>query len=188
MKNILRQKLRFTVLIITIGFSISAYSNESSLSKNVQSLGSIVTSYYNVVSGPEGFKYDPEADNFFHAPNAIITRFNENNDFQRHNLSKEQESLGEPYAEGFYEVEIHRITEEYENIAHVWSTYEMRNSPNSKAFMRGVNSISFYFKSGRWFISSWSTQYEGANKLPTKYLPENHLTSQSSGTPAASAD
>ena len=188
MKNILRQKLRFTVLIITIGFSISAYSNESSLSENVQSLESIVTNYYNVVSGPEGFKYDPKADNFFHAPNAIITRFNENNDFQRHNLSKEQESLREPYAEGFYEVEIHRITEEYENIAHVWSTYEMRNSPNSEAFMRGVNSISFYFKSGRWFISSWSTQYEGANKLPTKYLPETHLTSQSSGTPAAFAD
>ena len=188
MKKTVRQHSIFMVLVASIAFSSFVNASEATLNKNVQSLEAIVASYYNVVSGPKGFKYDAKADNFLHAPEAMITRFNENNDFQRHDLPKEQESLREPYVEGFYEVEIHRLTEEYENVAHVWSTYEMRNSPESTPFMRGVNSISFYFNSGRWFISSWSTQYEGANKIPAKYLPQNQLTSQFSETPTAPTD
>jgi hypothetical protein len=146
MKKTVRQHSIFMVLVASIAFSSFVNASEAALNKNVQSLEAIVTSYYNVVSGPKGFKYDAKADNFLHAPEAMITRFNENNDFQRHDLPKEQESLREPYVEGFYEVEIHRITEEYENVAHVWSTYEMRNSPESTPFMRGVNSYLLLFQ------------------------------------------
>ena len=173
MKLSLPKRFSFAAAVIALSVSLLAHANQSSLNKDVQSLESIVNSYYKVVSGPKGFKYNAEADSFYHAPKAMITRFNENNGFQRHDLLKEQESLREPYSEGFYEVEIHRISEEYENIAHVWSTFEMRNSPDSEAFMKGVNSISFYYKNSRWFISSRSTQYEGENKIPKKYLSEN---------------
>lgn len=183
MKNFFSERLSFALLIITISFSLTVHSSDPLLKREVQSLDSIITTYYRAVSGSKGFKYNPDIDIFLHAPRAMITRFNETDDFQRHDLSKEQESLQEPYSEGFYELEINRITEQYGNIAHVWSTFEMRESQEAKAFMRGLNSISFYFKDDRWFISSWSTQYEGERKIPKKYLPEDHLTSQANVTP-----
>jgi hypothetical protein len=183
MKYLLHKKLKFALLLITLSFPLTALADGASLQGKVQSLDSIINAYYSVVSGPKGFKYNPDTDQFLHAPNAIITRFNETGEFQRHTLSEEQKSLVQPYAEGFYEVETNRVVERYGSLAHVWSTFEMRESPDSKAFMRGINSISLYFKDSRWWIASWGTQYEGKDEIPAKYLPENHLTNKASGRP-----
>lgn len=183
MKHLLYRELSAVFLFMTLGLSHAVFAADSSLHKKVQSLDSIISAYYSVISGPKGFKYNPETDKFLHAPNAIITRFNETGEFQRHTLSEEQKSLEQPYAKGFYEVEINRVVERYGSLAHVWSTYEMRESPDSKAFMRGINSISLYFKDNRWWIASWGTQNEGNEKIPAKYLPEKHLSSQTSGMP-----
>ena len=46
--------------------------------------------------------------------------------------------ITEPWKEGFYEVEVHRVVQQFGNLAHVWSTYEMRNSPDGAAFDRGI--------------------------------------------------
>ena len=70
--------------------------------------------------------------------------------------------------------EINRVFEEYGDIAHVWSTFEMRKSPDSDAFMRGINSISLYYKEDRWWIASWSTQNETDKEIPEKYLLNNN--------------
>tara|TARA_R110002124_G_scaffold259284_2_gene425166 strand:+ start:116 stop:667 length:552 start_codon:yes stop_codon:yes gene_type:complete len=183
MRYLIYKKLKFTLLFIPLGFPLISLAEGASLQKSVQSIDSIINAYYSVISGSKGFKYNPDSDQFLHAPNAIITRFNETGEFQRHMLSEEQKSLEQPYAEGFYEVETNRVVERYGNLAHVWSTYEMRESPDSKAFMRGINSISLYFKDNRWWIASWGTQYEGKEKIPAKYLPENHLSNKASGTP-----
>lgn len=183
MKHLLYGKLSAAFLFMIIGLPLTVLAADSSLQKKTQSLDSIINAYYSVVSGPKGFKYNPDTDQFLHAPNAIITRFNETGEFQRHTLSEEQKFLEQPYAEGFYEVETNRVVERYGSLAHVWSTYEMRESPDGKAFKRGINSISLYFKDDRWWIASWGTQYEGKEEIPAKYLPENHLTSKASGTP-----
>ena len=47
----------------------------------------------------------------------------------------------------------------------------MRKSADSDAFMRGINSISLYYKENRWWIASWSTQNEMDEKITEKYLP-----------------
>ena len=172
MKNLQYNRVKVVLLFLMLNFSLVAYSDDATLQKDVQSLDSIVNAYYSVVSGPEGFEFDPTTDTFLHAPNAIITRFNETGEFQRHGLTEEHKTLQKPYAEGFYEVEINRVVEEYGHLAHVWSTNEFRESPTSKAFMRGINSISLYYKDNRWWIASWNTQYEGEEKIPLKYLPE----------------
>lgn len=174
MKYILSKTMRFAILLIAVSFSLTANSSDSSFSKDAQSIDSIINAYYRVVSGPKGFKYNPAIDNFLHAQDAIITRFNEAGEFQRHTLLDEQKPLQAPYSEGFYEVEVNRVVESYGGLAHVWSTYEMRGSPKAKAFMRGINSISLHFKDNRWWISSWSTQYEGEDKIPSKYLPKTN--------------
>ena len=117
-----------------------------------------------------GFIFDFETDRLIHAPNAIITRFNENNDFQRHTITEEHKPLHEPYMTSLYEIEVNRVSQEYGNIAHVWSTFAMMETLESEPFLRGINSISLYYKDDRWWIASWETQYESDTKVPEKYL------------------
>ncbi len=172
MRSFICYRIIPAILFIYLGYSTSTLSSENYSDSDVLSLDGIINAYYKVVSGPKGFKYDTKKDQFIHAANAIITRFNEVGEFQRHTLLDEQKPLLEPYSEGLYEVEVNRVVEEYGHIAHVWSTFEMRESPDSNAFLRGVNSISLYFKDDRWWIASWSTQYEDDVKVPKKYLPQ----------------
>ena len=75
---------------------------------------------------------------------------------------------------GFHEVEIFRVTEEYGPIVHIFSTYESRNSINdAEPFARGINSIQLLNDGERWWILNifWSSETK-ENPLPTKYLPQ----------------
>ena len=80
----------------------------------------------------------------------------------------------EPYfrENGFYEKEIARRTEQFGQIAHVWSTYESRHSPDDpEPFMRGINSFQLFHDGARWWIVNIFWQHEGeAHRLPQKYL------------------
>src|ERR1700716_916547 len=56
---------------------------------------------------------------------------------------------------GFYEKEIARRTEQFGNIAHVWSTYESRHKADDpEPFMRGVNSIQLFYDGSRWGVGT----------------------------------
>jgi hypothetical protein len=72
---------------------------------------------------------------------------------------------------GFYETEIRRRTEQFGQIAHVWSTYESRYSPEDREpFMRGINSIQLFHDGARWWIVNIFWQHESATHLlPEKY-------------------
>jgi hypothetical protein len=82
----------------------------------------------------------------------------------------------EPFFEenGFYEKEIARHTEQFGNIAHVWSIYESRhNEDDPEPFMRGINSIQLFNDGKRWWIVNIYWQQENAeNRIPAKYLKE----------------
>ena len=73
---------------------------------------------------------------------------------------------------GFYETEIRRRTEQFGQIAHAWSTYESRYSPDDpEPFMRGINSIQLFHDGARWWIVNIFWQHESAtHPLPEKYL------------------
>jgi hypothetical protein len=73
---------------------------------------------------------------------------------------------------GFYEKEIARRTEQFGNIAHVWSIYESRhNEDDPEPFMRGINSIQLFNDGKRWWIVNIYWQQESAeNLIPEKYL------------------
>ena len=129
-------------------------------SADSDSIDAIINAYYDVVSGSVGHEFDNKRDQNLHAEDAIITKFDDKNNFQRHDLITEQQSVPKIYTESFYEIEVSREVQRYENIAHVWSEFEIRETKNSKSFNGGFNSISLYFKDDRWWISSWSTQYK----------------------------
>lgn len=74
---------------------------------------------------------------------------------------------------GFFETEIARRTEQFGRIAHVWSTYESRHSPEDpEPFMRGINSIQLFHDEERWWIVTIYWQHESSGQpIPVEYLP-----------------
>ena len=152
--------MRYALLLISLLVTMTAYADDTS------SIDSIVNAYYEVVSGPEGFIYDADRDTNIHADGALITKVFPDGRFQRHDLSTEQAMISVPYDQAFFEYEVDRRIERYGNIAHVWSEFEMRTSPEAEPYSGGFNSISLYFKDDRWWISSWSTQYKDPSLNP----------------------
>ena len=75
-------------------------------------------------------------------------------------------------ARGFFEKEIHRVSERFGNIAHVWSTYESRDTADGPVTARGVNSIELFWDGKRWWIANaiWDEERPD-NPLPKEYLP-----------------
>ncbi len=74
--------------------------------------------------------------------------------------------------EGFFESELGRRSEQFGQIAHVFSTYESRHAPAEiKPFQRGINSIQLINDGQRWWVQSLVWQAEtDRNPLPERYL------------------
>lgn len=78
-------------------------------------------------------------------------------------------------SEAFYEKQIKYTSDAYGHIAHVWSTYEIRSTPEGKATARGINSIQAVNDGSGWKVKQilWETE-SPAEPLPEKYLPKTH--------------
>ena len=72
----------------------------------------------------------------------------------------------EPFfaANDFYEIDIGHRIERFGQVAHAWSLYEARTSPDSPVVIkRGANSIQLCHDQGRWWVVStiWDNEREG---------------------------
>jgi hypothetical protein len=73
---------------------------------------------------------------------------------------------------GFFESEIHRKTDQFGDVANVWSTYAARREADGEVFMRGINTIQMRYDGKRWWIISILWQAETPDMpLPKEYLP-----------------
>jgi hypothetical protein len=77
----------------------------------------------------------------------------------------------------FYERQVKVSAETWDHMAHLWSTYETRTTPDGKppegkVIDRGINSIQAIFDGKQWHIIQivWQAQTT-ANPVPDKYLP-----------------
>lgn len=76
----------------------------------------------------------------------------------------------------FEERELHRETETFGNIMHVFSTYQTHvETPEGTQSSRGINSIQFIKEDRKWKIVSitWYDENDG-HPLPEKYLPSTN--------------
>lgn len=75
--------------------------------------------------------------------------------------------------EPFFEKQVKVKQEVYGNIAHLWSTYELRlDSPDAQPEIRGINSIQAVYDGKRWRVYGILWQAETpATAIPAKYLP-----------------
>lgn|ERR1017187_4668480 len=71
-----------------------------------------------------------------------------------------------------YERQIKVKSETYGHFAHLWSTYEIRPTPDGKATVVGINSVQAVFDGTRWRVLSvlWEPDTT-AGPVPEKYLP-----------------
>jgi hypothetical protein len=76
-----------------------------------------------------------------------------------------------PSAEGFYEREVYRSIDRYEELAHVFSTVESRKDRGAKEPSAiGVNSLQLYKDNGGWRIVTLYYQLEkAATPIPERY-------------------
>ena len=156
---------------------------ESSTSKppdprDVESIDAIIAASYDVISGPAGKKRDWNRDRSLFYPGArlIPTAKPGSNDGLAPQILDVEGFIArvEPYfaEHGFFETEIARRTERFGHIAHVWSTYESRQSADdSKPFMRGINSFQLFYDGNRWWIVNIFWQQESAeDPIREEYL------------------
>jgi len=143
---------------------------------DVATMDSTIAALYDVISGPAGKRNWDRFRSLF-APGArliangvrptgeIVSRVMTVEDYAQRNG---------PFFEknGFFEQESARHTDEFANIAQVFSTYESRHGKeDSKPFQRGINSIQLMNDGKRWWIVTifWQGEDE-KNPLPYKYL------------------
>jgi hypothetical protein len=149
---------------------------------DVESIDAIITAGYGGISGPAGKKRDWDRERSLYYPGArlIPTAKPASGEARNGELAAPQIldiegfiARVEPFFKetGFYEKEIARRTEQFGNIAHVWSIYESRHNENDpEPFMRGINSIQLFNDGKRWWIVNIYWQQEDPNNpIPEKY-------------------
>ena len=139
---------------------------------DVKSIAAILGAVYDVISGPEGQRdwnrfrslCVPEARLTSTAKSAASTAprpLTVDDYIQR---------AGKYFAtHAFYESAIVNRVQRFGNIAQVFSSYESRNAPNEKPFVRGINSIQLFYDGSRWWVLSILWDEESlANPLPSE--------------------
>ena len=144
---------------------------------DVESIDAIITAAYDSISGPPGERDWNRVRSLFMPGARLIptAKPGANDDLAPQMLDVDGfiarvESYFSEH--GFYEKEIARRTEQFGNIAHVWSTYESRhNADDSEPFMRGINSIQLFYDGSRWWILTIYWQHESTeHPIPAKYF------------------
>ncbi|MEQ8424922.1 MAG: hypothetical protein RIA63_09430 [Cyclobacteriaceae bacterium] len=143
------------------------------LEEDVATLDGIIKAYYEVVSGPKGPKQTERDKSLHHAyANVMVTGVTMTGERFLRMMTLPEFHANTPQ-DAFYEKEIHRITETFGNVTHVWSTYEYTDQLNGPIMGRGINSIQLYNDGERWWILGWVYDSERkSNPLPEKYLPK----------------
>lgn len=144
---------------------------------DVASMDAIMRAVYDVISGPAGQKRDWNRMRSLFIPGArlIPTGQRPTGETAARVIDVEGYiSRSGDYLEknGFFEREAARRTEQFGNIAHVFSTYESRHkADDANPFARGINSFQLMNDGKRWWVVTIFWQEETpSNPLPQKYL------------------
>lgn len=158
---------------------IGGFAQESNdYQQKATTIDSTIEALYGVISGPKGQERDWDFFRFLFHPEAklIVSGKREDGGYGSRYISLDDyiQSSGKWMLEnGFFENELHRVTERFGPIAHVFSSYEsFRTEADETPFMRGINSIQLMHTGERWMIMNiYFTQETEENPIPEKYLP-----------------
>jgi len=143
---------------------------------DVTTTDAIIAALYDVISGPAGEARDWDRFRSLFLPEArLIPSFVRQGSPNPQALvwSVEEYISGPgPSLEesGFFEREINSVEERFENIAHRFSTYDSKRTPDGDVIAKGINSIQLLWDGERWWIVNIFWRGGGPNiEIPTKY-------------------
>jgi hypothetical protein len=144
--------------------------------EDVASIDGIMHAFYDVISGPAGAPRQWSRDRSLYIPDVHFVSMSKNNDRINARVMTHQQFVDGSneflVAHGFYEIEIHRVTRRFGNIAHVLSTYESRERLDGPVTDRGVNSLELFWDGKRWWIAAAIRDEERPdNPIPGDLLP-----------------
>jgi len=144
---------------------------------DVESIDAIILAVYDVISGPAGEKrdWDRMRSLFIDGARLIPTGRRQDGTGGHRVMSVEDyitASGSRLEQNGFFETEIARKTDQFGNIAQVFTTYESRRAADDpEPFMRGINSFQLWNDGDRWWVMTifWENETPG-NQIPDQYL------------------
>jgi hypothetical protein len=147
--------------------------------EDVASVESVVTAYYDAISGPKGTRRDWDRVRSLFAPGArLITARPVGRDQNAPVVMTIEQFIqsnrGYFEAGGYFENELHRHVDAFGNVAHVFSTYgSKRRAEDPEYYSRGINSIQLLNDGQRWWIASimWDFERAETNPIPEEFLP-----------------
>lgn len=112
-------------------------------------IGAVIDEMYAIISGPAGARdWSRQGNCFLPEARQVRTWTDEQGRPQKLSMSLDEYSANTTpfFAENpFYELETSRHIDLFGNIAHVWSAYEARRSPDDASVeRRGINSIQLF--------------------------------------------
>jgi hypothetical protein len=169
-------------LLAGIATSVSAQARPSvavatvpARAADVATIDGMITAFYDVISGPAGQPRQWARDRTLYTPDVRFISMDVR-DGKPHATIMSHQQFVDRYdqglvTEGFYEEEIHRVTRQFGNTAHVFSTYVMKDG-QGRQLGRGVNSIQLFWDGDRWWISgaAWDEERPD-NPIPPDLLP-----------------
>jgi len=154
----------------------SLVGQQTPLSEDVESLDGIIAAWYDIVSVPAGDTPDWARDSTLYLPEVrfVILADGEQDEVDSASIIDHAQfaaAVGES-SDGFFESEIHRVTQRFDNLAHVFSTYEFGQSRDGPVLGRGINSIQLFFDGERWWIVGAAWRNESSERpIPPEFLP-----------------
>ncbi len=131
-------------------------SNNAKYNKDVSSESAIITALYEVISGESGEARDWDRfKNLFVKDGLLIpTTKSATGVFGYRTMTPDDyiTMFSTRIKTGFFEKELKHELVSYGTIAHVFSTYETRETKNGPVTNRGVNSIQLFFDQNRYYI------------------------------------
>jgi len=123
---------------------------------DVSSPESILNAAYDLISGRADEPRDWERFRSLHAPGARLIRVNRSGSEIAVEVfdvdSYERSRTPILAAADFHEREVGRRIERFQDMAHIWSAYEARRSPDGAPLLRGINSLQLVHRDARWWI------------------------------------
>ena len=175
--------LRRLILALLLAFPASAGAQEPAAAPaarpaDVASEDAIIAALYDVISGAAGVERDWDRMRSLFIPGArLIPTGVAADGTVRHLVWTVEEYIERAgpglERDGFFESELHRVSERFGNVVHAFSTYDSRRTlEDPEPFMRGINSIQLLFDGNRWWVATIMWDSERANNpIPAQYLP-----------------
>jgi hypothetical protein len=167
-------RLRASAVALTFAFSIAAGAQQSPACPTSKTLPELIKALDDAISGPAD--KDRTCLRALFRPGATLTALMvDKNGILKPTVFTVEDWIERVKVRGstaLYERQVKFSSDTYGSIAQLWSTYEIRDTPEGAAKVRGINSIQAIHDGDDWKVAEILWQAESpSTPIPEKYLP-----------------